>query len=32
MDSSIVLLVIMFHKVGFPDYIGRPPTTLKRIK
>jgi hypothetical protein len=24
-----VLLVIVFHEVGFPDYIIRPPTTLK---
>jgi hypothetical protein len=27
-----VLLVIAFHKVGFPDYISRPPATLKCIK
>jgi hypothetical protein len=27
-----VLLVIVFHEVGFPDYISRPPSTLKRIK
>jgi hypothetical protein len=25
-----VLLVIVFHEVGFPDYIIRPPATLKR--
>jgi hypothetical protein len=25
-----VLLVIVFHEVGFPDYISRPPATLKR--
>jgi hypothetical protein len=27
----IVLLVIVFHEVGFPDYISRPPATLKRV-
>jgi hypothetical protein len=27
-----VLLVIVFHEVGFADYINRPPVTLKRIK
>jgi hypothetical protein len=27
-----VLLVIVFHEVGFPDYISRPPATLKRTK
>jgi hypothetical protein len=27
-----VLLVIMFHEVGFLDYISRPPATLKRTK
>jgi hypothetical protein len=27
-----VPLVIVFHEVGFPDYISRPPATLKRIK
>jgi hypothetical protein len=24
-----VLLVIVFHEVGFPDYISRPPVTLR---
>jgi hypothetical protein len=24
-----VLLVIVFHEVRFPDYISRPPATLK---
>jgi hypothetical protein len=24
--------VIMFHKVGFPDYISRPPSKLKRTE
>jgi hypothetical protein len=24
--------VIVFHEVGFPDYISRPPVTLKRTK
>jgi hypothetical protein len=27
-----VLLVIVFHEVGFPDYLRRPPATLKRTK
>jgi hypothetical protein len=27
-----VILVIVFHEIGFPDYISRPPATLKRIK
>jgi hypothetical protein len=25
-----VLLKIVFHEVGFPEYISRPPATLKR--
>jgi hypothetical protein len=25
-----VLFVIVFHEVGFPDYISRPPAMLKR--
>jgi hypothetical protein len=24
--------VIVFHEVGFPDYISRPSATLKRIE
>jgi hypothetical protein len=24
--------VIVFHEVGFPDYISRPPATLKRTE
>jgi hypothetical protein len=24
-----VLLVIVFHEVGFPDYISKPPAMLK---
>jgi hypothetical protein len=27
-----VLLVIVFHVVGFPDYISRPPATLKHTE
>jgi hypothetical protein len=27
-----VLLVIVFHEVGFLDYLRRPPATLKRTK
>jgi hypothetical protein len=27
-----VLLVIVFREVGFPDYISRPPATLKHTK
>jgi hypothetical protein len=27
-----VLLVIVFHEVGFADYISRPPATLKRTE
>jgi hypothetical protein len=27
-----VLLVIVFHEVGFPDYISRPPATLKHTE
>jgi hypothetical protein len=27
-----ILLVIMFHEVGFPDYISRPPAKLKRTE
>jgi hypothetical protein len=27
-----VLLVIVFHEVGFSDYISRPPATLKRTE
>jgi hypothetical protein len=27
-----VLLVIVFHELGFPDYISKPPATLKRTK
>jgi hypothetical protein len=27
-----VLLVIVFQEVGFPNYISKPPATLKRTK
>jgi hypothetical protein len=27
-----VLLVIVFHEVSFPNYISRPPATLKRTE